>query len=171
MKAVTANASLGKAAWQWEDLGDFRLGSMERRIETADLGNAGERLAHRFYPRKIVGLVQWCERNEAAETANMAVVKKDGRGIGGTAMYDAVANSGNVEPHLAVSQPSDQVFQSEAMILATKTCQKCIFDNPALGLHLEADAPPGAYSIHLTSEFGLGQHRLAEVEYCKLYRR
>ena len=96
MEAVAPHAVRGQFARQGELLGECRLAAMEGGVEAGDLRQVRGCFQNRRDGRQIVRLVQWRERHELPELGEDGCVDPRRRGVGGSAMYDAVAERQHV---------------------------------------------------------------------------
>src|SRR5262245_24786010 len=74
VKPIAPNALVRYAARQAEGLGDRRLGSVERRVETRDLWQVRRDLRHQSYRRQAMRLMEWREWYERLQLRDCARV-------------------------------------------------------------------------------------------------
>src|ERR1035437_2903734 len=87
MKPVPPDTLGRKPTRQREGGGDVRLCMVEGGVEARDLRQCGVKLREGNDGGKVMGLMEWCQRNEAAQISGHRRVNTNRRGIDRSAMH------------------------------------------------------------------------------------
>ena len=148
MEPIAPYTVLGHRSRYREQLGDGRLGPVERRVETRDLRQFRMYVGKCPNGRKVVGLVQRGKRNKFLQFRNHAVIDQGCRRKSEPTMHHPMARGG--DPHIGsvLLDPGDQVLEALGM---ADGCPfgPAVFANQSSFLILDSEMGRGAETLDL----------------------
>src|SRR5262245_4700033 len=145
------------------------MAAMERRIKTGNLGQLRTARKKRTDWRKVVGLMQWCQRHIALETLEHAPIKQNRPIVFWPAMNNAMTYGDNVEA-LILAQPTCRLVYCGSDV-RHGVARKLFVDEDGLVFRLGTQPRPCANAVHLTLDQPDQACGVVYSKYLKLYAR
>src|SRR5262245_40984993 len=145
------------------------MAAMERGIKTGNLGQLRTARKERTNWRKVVGLMQWCQRHIALQTLEHAPIKQNRPIVFWPAMNNAMAYGDNVEA-LILAQPTCCLVDCGRDVRYVMT-RIFFVDENGLVIRLGTQPRPCANAVHLTLDQPDQACGAVYSEHLKLYAR
>ena len=167
MEPVAPNALLVELIGYRVAVRDVVMAAMKGRIEAGNLRDLWQARKNRFDRREIMRLVQRCERNQALQSRNDAVVDKNGPVIIGTPMNHAVPNRDRYDP-VFLAQPGSCHHQCSGHV--RDTFEGIVKVGQRLPVKSGRTQPrQGSYPVNLTLELPANEAIAIQREDLKLH--